>query len=157
MIILQSGSGPSNLVYFPPLSLDGAGQTTGVLQKPAWRLLGVGDSWGRSRHAGAAETVDTNDAFYHRLHRYPEILEKVRPPPLVSDIVLTRSVTQRSAKVERERLIHERSKLILEIEEMKGRGWVYHGAQGGKGEEQRRQRLAEAEERLQRRVSANLC
>ena len=156
MILLQSGSVPSNLVYFPPLSLDGAGPTTGVLQKPAWRLLGVGDSWGRSRHAGAAETVDTNDAFYHRLHRYPEILEKVRPPALACGIVLTRSVTQRSAKVERERLIHERSKLILEIEEMKGRGWVYHGAQGGKGEEQRRQRLAEAEERLQRCVSANL-
>lgn len=76
--------------------------------------------------------IDTSDAFYHRLHRYPEVLEK------------------RSARLERERLIHERSKLILELEELRGRGWVYHGSQGGKGEEERRRKIREGEERLKR-------
>lgn len=79
--------------------------------------------------------VDTSDAYYHRLHRFPEVLEK------------------RSARLERDRLIHERSKLILEIEEMRGRGWVYHGSQGGKGEAERRRKLSEGEERLKRSVS----
>lgn len=76
--------------------------------------------------------VDTSDAFYHRLHRFPEVLEK------------------RSARLERERLIHERSKLINELEELRGRGWVYQGAQGGKGEEERRRRIKEGEDRLKR-------
>lgn len=52
-------------------------------------------------------------------------------------------------------MIHERSKLILEIEEMRGRGWVYHGNQGGKGEEERRKRIRDAEEKLKRYVTQN--
>ncbi|KAK4053500.1 hypothetical protein OIV83_001667 [Microbotryomycetes sp. JL201] len=76
--------------------------------------------------------VDTSDAFYQRLHRYPEVLEK------------------RSARLEKERLIHERNKLVMELEELRGRSWVYTGAQGGKSEEDRRRRIREMEDRLAR-------
>ncbi|KAL8287057.1 hypothetical protein RQP46_004063 [Phenoliferia psychrophenolica] len=104
-----------------------------VAPTPQFRALGLEDSFSRSRHGGPSEQqVDTSDAHYLRLHRFPEVLEK------------------RSARLERDRLIHERSKLILEIEEMRGRGWVYQGMQGGKGEQLRRRKLNEGEERLKR-------
>ncbi|KAI5481653.1 hypothetical protein MNV49_002879 [Pseudohyphozyma bogoriensis] len=112
----------------PPLGEGAAPTPPPVL---AFRLLGVGDSFERSRHAGASE-IDTSDAYYHRLHRFPEVLEK------------------RSARLERDRLIHERAKLITELEELRGRGWVYQGAQGGRGEQERRRRIKEGEERLKR-------
>lgn len=116
-----------------------------------------------SRHATSSElakkTLDTSDALYARLHRYPEVLEK------------------RASRLERERLIHERSKLINELEELRGRGWVYNpnnhhqnlgasssasaagggGAddktttiRGGRAEEERQRKLREGEERLKR-------
>lgn len=79
--------------------------------------------------------ADTSDAFYLRLHRYPEVLEK------------------RASRLERERLIHERSKLINEIEELRGRTWVYAGTSaGGRAEEERQRRIREMEERLARCV-----
>lgn len=87
-----------------------------------------------TRSRTVPQQLDTSDAYYLRLHRFPEVLEK------------------RSARLERDRLIHERSKLILEIELMRGRGWVYQGLQGGKGEEIRRRKLHEGEERLKRCV-----
>lgn len=80
--------------------------------------------------------ADTSDAHYHRLHRFPEILEK------------------RSARLERDRLIHERAKLITELEELRSRSWVYQGAQGGKGEEERKRKIKERELRLKRWVAA---
>lgn len=79
--------------------------------------------------------MDTSDALYHRLHRYPEVLEK------------------RASRLERERLIHERSKLINELEDLRGRGWVYTGnssAMGGRAEVERQRKLKEGEERLAR-------
>ncbi|SDA07417.1 BZ3501_MvSof-1269-A2-R1_Chr6-2g08519 [Microbotryum saponariae] len=147
--ILLTSSMPSDVVHFPPLKTD-LGWSFGEEpcpiptitplpdSVPSYRLLDrAGDtSLGRSRHVTGPET-DTSDAHYQRLHRFPEVLEK------------------RSARVERDRLIHERSKLILELEELKGRGWVYIGAQGGKGEEERRRKIKEGELRLARYVS--LC
>ncbi|KDE04105.1 hypothetical protein MVLG_05475 [Microbotryum lychnidis-dioicae p1A1 Lamole] len=142
--ILLTSSMPSDAVHFPPLKTD-LGWSFGEEpcpippitplphSVPSYRLLDrAGDtSLGRSRHVTGPET-DTSDAHYQRLHRFPEVLEK------------------RSARVERDRLIHERSKLILELEELKGRGWVYIGAQGGKGEEERRRKIKEGELRLAR-------
>ncbi|GAA5855820.1 hypothetical protein JCM8547_000372 [Rhodosporidiobolus lusitaniae] len=85
-----------------------------------------------ARHAAPPE-VDTSDAFYLRLHRYPEVLEK------------------RASRLERERLIHERSKLINELEELKGRTWVYAGTSaGGRAEEERQRKIKAMEERLAR-------
>ncbi|GAA5823757.1 hypothetical protein JCM3770_005550 [Rhodotorula araucariae] len=85
-----------------------------------------------ARHAPPAE-ADTSDAFYLRLHRYPEVLEK------------------RASRLERERLIHERSKLINELEELRGRTWVYAGTSaGGRAEEERQRKIREMEERLAR-------
>ncbi|BGP38382.1 hypothetical protein JCM10449v2_002314 [Rhodotorula kratochvilovae] len=85
-----------------------------------------------ARHAPPAE-ADTSDAFYLRLHRYPEVLEK------------------RASRLERERLIHERSKLINELEELRGRTWVYAGTSaGGKAEEERQRKIREMQERLAR-------
>lgn len=116
-------------------------------------------SWNSSSSSGLIrrltppkQHIDTSDAHYHRLHRFPEILEK------------------RSARLEREKLIHERSKLILEIEDLKGKGWVYTMGpgggstaegegrpgrgmgRGGKGEEDRKRKLKACEERLKRLV-----
>ncbi|GAA5887344.1 hypothetical protein JCM6882_002498 [Rhodosporidiobolus microsporus] len=85
-----------------------------------------------SRHAPVPE-VDTSDAFYLRLHRYPEVLER------------------RASRLERERLIHERSKLINDLEELRGRTWVYAGTSaGGRAEEERQRRIREMEEKLAR-------
>ncbi|KAK4058552.1 hypothetical protein OIO90_000714 [Microbotryomycetes sp. JL221] len=95
------------------------------------RLLTTEDEFLKAT-AWPNKTVDTSDAFYQRLHRYPEVLEK------------------RSARLEKERLIHERNKLVLELEDLKGRGWVYTGAQGGKSEEDRRRKIREMEEKLKR-------
>lgn len=79
--------------------------------------------------------VDTSDAFYLRLHRYPEVLEK------------------RASRLERERLIHERSKLINELEELRGRAWVYAGTSaGGRAEEERQRRIKAMGEKLARSV-----
>lgn len=72
---------------------------------------------------------DTTDAYYSRLHRFPEVLEK------------------RAAKLEVERLIHERSRLILDLEDLKGKARVWSGA---KTEEERRRKIADAEVRLER-------
>jgi hypothetical protein len=49
-----------------------------------------------------------------------------------------------------ERLINERSKIILEIEELRARSYAYIPGQGGKGEIERNRKLKESEERLQR-------
>ncbi|GAA5834045.1 hypothetical protein JCM11251_003601 [Rhodosporidiobolus azoricus] len=85
-----------------------------------------------SRHAPVPE-ADTSDAFYLRLHRYPEVLEK------------------RASRLERERLIHERSKLINDLEELRGRTWVYAGTSaGGRAEEERQRKIREMEEKLAR-------
>ncbi|GAA5933994.1 uncharacterized protein JCM15063_000527 [Sporobolomyces koalae] len=104
--------------------------------KPLYRLMDETEFLPsrNSRHAALAE-IDTSDALYHRLHRYPEVLEK------------------RASRVERERLIHERSKLIIELEELRGRGWVYTGSSsgtGGKAEEERQRKVKEGELRLAR-------
>lgn len=148
-LVLLVAVAPTSLTYFPPLTLEESGASQGLLEKPSFRLLGTGDGYGRSRNTGRAEVVDTSDEYYHRLHRFPEILEKVH------SLLTTERADregQRSAKAERERLIHERSKLILEIEDMRGRGWVYSGDQGGRGEVDRKRKLKEAEERLARFV-----
>ncbi|GAA5901201.1 hypothetical protein JCM8208_002301 [Rhodotorula glutinis] len=85
-----------------------------------------------ARHALPAE-ADTSDAFYLRLHRYPEVLEK------------------RASRLERERLIHERSKLINELEELRGRTWVYAGnSAGGRAEEERQRKIKQMQDRLAR-------
>ncbi|KAM0788543.1 hypothetical protein ACM66B_001671 [Microbotryomycetes sp. NB124-2] len=99
---------------------------------PECRLLRSDDDFLSSSLGRSNVKADSSDAYYQRLHRYPEVLEK------------------RSARLEKERLIHERNKLALELEELRGRGWVYTGAQGGKSEEDRRRRIREMEERLQR-------
>jgi hypothetical protein len=79
--------------------------------------------------------VDDSDAFYLRLHRYPEVLER------------------RASRLERERLIHERSKLNNELEELRGRTWVYAGTSaGGRAEEERQKKIRGMEERLARCV-----
>ena len=60
---------------------------------------------------------------------------------------------KRASRLERERLIHERSKLILELEELRGRTWVYAGTStGGRAEEERQRKIREMEERLARFV-----
>ncbi|BGO90006.1 hypothetical protein NBRC10512_001991 [Rhodotorula toruloides] len=103
-------------------------------EKPLFRLLDETELLPArgTRHAAAPE-VDTSDAFYLRLHRYPEVLEK------------------RASRLERERLIHERSKLINELEELRGRAWVYAGTSaGGRAEEERQRKIKEMEERLAR-------
>ncbi|BGP23196.1 proteophosphoglycan 5 [Rhodotorula toruloides] len=105
-----------------------------VVEKPLFRLLDETELLPPrgTRHAPAPE-VDTSDAFYLRLHRYPEVLEK------------------RASRLERERLIHERSKLINELEELRGRAWVYAGTSaGGRAEEERQRKIKEMEERLAR-------
>ncbi|GAA5867301.1 hypothetical protein JCM1840_005018 [Sporobolomyces johnsonii] len=102
--------------------------------KPLFRLLDDSELLPPrgSRHAPLPDS-DTSDAFYLRLHRYPEVLEK------------------RASRLERERLIHERSKLIIELEELRGRGWVYMGNNaGGRAEEERQRKIREGEERLKR-------
>ncbi|KAM0754378.1 hypothetical protein T439DRAFT_376873 [Meredithblackwellia eburnea MCA 4105] len=152
--ILLTLQRPPEAVFFPPLGQEElvAGSSASLSESspagphvptplvpfnqptvPDFRLLGLEDSFSRSRHGGMTEQQDTSDAFYLRLHRYPEVLEK------------------RSAKLERDRLIHERSKLILELEDLRGRGWVYHGgARVGRSEEIRRRKIREGEERLKR-------
>jgi hypothetical protein len=58
---------------------------------------------------------------------------------------------KRASRLERERLIHERSKLINELEELRGRAWVYAGTSaGGRAEEERQRKIKEMEERLAR-------
>ena len=156
---LAPGESPAATPSRGPATAPPPSAVAGPVSVPQFRLLGLEDSFTRSRHAGPSEVslntsarratrdnpdtntrchrqqgIDTSDAHYFRLHRFPEVLEK------------------RSARLERDRLIHERSKLILEIEEMRGRGWVYQGMQGGKGEQLRRRRLDEGEERLKRSV-----
>lgn len=164
--ILLTLQAPPHLTHHPPLVLETPFVPTPLDSSiateaaPRFRLLDPNQALSRSRHISSTdvrslhrlprvhsltspprsrEQADTSDAHYHRLHRFPEVLEK------------------RSTRLERERLIHERSKLILEIEEMRGRGWVYHGAQGGKGEEVRRRKLQEGEERLKRFVLSPSC
>ncbi|GAA5834947.1 hypothetical protein JCM9279_007153 [Rhodotorula babjevae] len=103
-------------------------------EQPLFRLLGELELLPPrgARHALPAE-VDTSDAFYLRLHRYPEVLEK------------------RASRLERERLIHERSKLIIELEELRGRTWVYAGnSAGGRAEEERQRKIREMQDRLAR-------
>lgn len=75
---------------------------------------------------------DMSDAYYQRLHRFPEVLEK------------------RSARLEVEKLISERNKLINELEELKGRGRVYAGVLGGKAGEERKRKIEEGEKKLLR-------
>ncbi|GAA6011369.1 hypothetical protein JCM10207_008316 [Rhodosporidiobolus poonsookiae] len=103
-------------------------------ERPLFRLLAEDELLPPrgSRHAPAPE-LDDSDAFYLRLHRYPEVLER------------------RASRLERERLIHERSKLINEIEELRGRTWVYQGTSaGGRAEQERQRRIAEMEDKLAR-------
>ncbi|GAA6059324.1 hypothetical protein JCM10212_005904 [Sporobolomyces blumeae] len=105
-------------------------------EKPLFRLMNETEFLlPRGTRHGPLVEVDTSDALYHRLHRYPEVLEK------------------RASRLERERLIHERSKLILELEELRGRGWVYVGnasGLGGRAEEERQKKIRQGEERLSR-------
>ncbi|GAA6037263.1 hypothetical protein JCM8097_008651 [Rhodosporidiobolus ruineniae] len=128
-------AGPSSAQ--PPPSEAVADEAPRQLQepdKPPFRLMDDSELLPPrgSRHAPAPE-VDTSDAFYTRLHRRPEQLEK------------------RASRLERERLIHERSKLIVEIEELRGRTWVYQGTSaGGRAEEQRQAKIREMEEKLAR-------
>ncbi|KPV76595.1 uncharacterized protein RHOBADRAFT_52582 [Rhodotorula graminis WP1] len=103
-------------------------------EQPLFRLLGELELLPPrgARHALPAE-ADSSDAFYLRLHRYPEVLEK------------------RASRLERERLIHERSKLINELEELRGRTWVYAGnSAGGRAEEERQRKIKEMQDRLAR-------
>ncbi|GAA5976468.1 hypothetical protein JCM10908_005511 [Rhodotorula pacifica] len=102
-------------------------------EKPLFRLLDETELLPPRGTRHAAAEIDTSDAFYHRLHRYPEVLEK------------------RAARLERERLIHERSKLINELEELRGRTWVYAGTSaGGRAEEERQRRIKAMGEKLAR-------
>ncbi|GAA5844185.1 hypothetical protein JCM5353_000276 [Sporobolomyces roseus] len=130
---------PAPAVPLPPDPITTTSTTGGRgtnEKKPLFRLMDETEflpSRG-SRHQPVA-SVDTSDALYHRLHRYPEVLEK------------------RASRLERERLIHERSKLINELEDLRGRGWVYTGnssAMGGRAEVERQRKLKEGEERLAR-------
>ncbi|GAA5924558.1 hypothetical protein JCM10213_004608 [Rhodosporidiobolus nylandii] len=103
-------------------------------EMPLFRLLNEGELLPPrgQRHTVVSE-VDTSDALYLRLHRYPEVLEK------------------RASRLERERLIHERSKLIVELEELRGRSLVYAGTNaGGKAEEDRQKKIKGMEEKLAR-------
>ncbi|GAA5862563.1 hypothetical protein JCM3774_001060 [Rhodotorula dairenensis] len=109
------------------------GPPGGAEENPLFRLLDETELLPPRGTRHTAVEVDTSDAFYHRLHRYPEVLEK------------------RAARLERERLIHERSKLINELEELRGRTWVYAGTSaGGRAEEERQRRIKLMSERLAR-------
>ncbi|GAA5974254.1 hypothetical protein JCM11641_003357 [Rhodosporidiobolus odoratus] len=126
-------AGPSTV---PPsgLSADEAPRTQKEPEKPLFRPLKEGELLPArgTRHKSVPE-VDTSDAFYLRMHRYPEILER------------------RASRLERERLIHERSKLINDIEELRGRTWVYAGTNaGGRAEEERQKKIKDMEEKLKR-------
>ncbi|CEQ42962.1 SPOSA6832_04855 [Sporobolomyces salmonicolor] len=129
---LPQGDLPGSEIVAEETNPEVTGQKTE--EKPLFRLLDDSELLPPrgSRHAPLPDS-DTSDAFYLRLHRYPEVLEK------------------RASRLERERLIHERSKLILELEELRGRGWVYMGNNaGGRAEEERQRKIREGEERLKR-------
>lgn len=53
-------------------------------------------------------------------------------------------------------MINERSKVILEIEELRAKSYAYPPGQGGRGELERNRRLKDSEERLERFVSRSL-